>query len=374
MSLDRDEQVEGHPFDAIFNAVNRVPIHWQVTLSVPPEELREAGLEPACPTDPCTISLELAPVASGAQLRVLQFQMGNVDVAQDTSRDVGQTGFAQALRAFIAGTYFGESDRTVKPFALLDPYRRKAEENGPGGLVPQWVRDDLFDARQSLDRERRSRWSLFVQLMRELEPELGPGRFDTAFDRATGRANLVYDASETALSIDRLGEGVQRMVALLGSLVLVRAHLVGFAEPELGLAPTLQQRFLRAVDRLLAVPGGPQQIFFTTHSPIMGAHDSAFALELRDGVPLVECRPWEGAGPLPPLPDLAPSRMGGQASPADLDGLIGLVDQLAEMEPDQRVAAAPAGAAKAGGSAPRAGQAGAAPSNGAPSWKWQPKK
>ena len=89
------------------------------------------------------------------------------------------------------------------------------------------VRDELFDARQSLDRQRRARWTLFVRLLRELEPELGPGEFDTAFDRSTGRADLVYDTGTTTMSVDRLGTGVQRLVALLGSLVLVRATLVG---------------------------------------------------------------------------------------------------------------------------------------------------
>src|SRR5436190_1702193 len=75
------------------------------------------------------------------------------------------------------------------PFALLDLAAAAPEA---GGLVPQTLRDALFDARQSLKREERRRWSLFVQLARELEPELGSGAFDTAFDRATGRASLVY--------------------------------------------------------------------------------------------------------------------------------------------------------------------------------------
>ena len=68
-----------------------------------------------------------------------------------------------------------------------------------------------------------------------LETELGPGEFETAFDRSTGRANLVYSSSEKTLSLDRLGAGVQRLVALLGSLVLARATVVGVGEPELGL-------------------------------------------------------------------------------------------------------------------------------------------
>lgn len=337
VSLDQNEQIEGYPFAQIFNSREPGPIRWQVELALPEEELRASGVEPECATDPTTISLELTPVASGAQLRVTQFQMAAMDVARDGS---GPTIFAESLRAFIAGTFF-QSDRSSRPFALVDPYRAGNADCSANGLVPQHVRDALFDARQSVESDLRRRWALFQQLMRALEPELGAGEFDTAFDRATGRANLVYSSGDTTLAIDQLGAGVQRLVALVGSLVLARAPLVGLGEPELGLSPSAQQRLLRAVRSLLASPDGPSQLLFTTHSPVLGSTEGAFAMHAVDGVPAVEQRSLEGAG-IPGMDDLPPDGPASGAGPGDLDQLIGLVDQLAEMEPHQLVGAAPA--------------------------------
>jgi hypothetical protein len=376
VTMDANEQIEGHPFDDIFNVIDPVPIRWQARLLIPKEELQEAGIEPECPTDVCTISLELSPVAKGAQLRVTQFQMGGIDVGRETAPLGSQAAFAQTLRAYIAGTYFMQTERSVRSFVLLDPYRREPDQVTDGGLVPQRVRDDLFDARQSLERERRSRWTLFAHLMGELEPELGPGQFETAFDRSTGRANLVFESGESAMAIDRLGAGVQRMVAVLGSLVLVRAGLVGFAEPELGLTPSLQQRLHRAVQTILATPGGPSQLFYTTHSPVLAVGDHTFAMSIQEGAPTVEQRSWEGADVLPPLPDRAPPAAGTRADPEDLDALIGLVDQLSEMEPSELV---PAGTGAARPQSPPTRPANPpaatqAPPPGTPPWKWQPKR
>jgi hypothetical protein len=167
------------------------------------------------------------------------------------------------------------------------------------------------------------------------------------------------------------------MVALLGSLVLVRATAVGFGEPELGLTPSLQQRFMRALGNLLSAPGGPAQLFFTTHSPILSGGETAFGLTQREGVPVLEQRPGERGATLPPLSDTAPAAGGEGPSPADLDSLIGVVDQLAEIEPRALVAAAPASKASAAGAAasPRPAPATPAPEapSGAPPWKYQAK-
>jgi hypothetical protein len=372
VTLDKAEHVPGYPFSEIFTIGSPSPIRLQAEISLPEQELRDFNLEPEAPTDPCVITFELSPVSSGAQLRVTQFQFGKFDVAKDSS---GPIGFAESLRAFIAGTFFLQTEDTARPFALVDPFKGAGDEGNERGLVPQRLRDALFDARQSKDRERRSRWLLFTQLMRELEPELGPGEFDTAFDRATGCADLVYDSGEVAMSIDRLGAGVQRMTALIGSLVLVRATLVGISEPELGLTASAQQRLLRATSTLLSSPSGVMQLFFTTHSPVLAAGESAFALTAPEGTLALEQRPCEGGVLLPPLDD----RPGGSVTgPGDLDTLIGLVDQLAELEPNQLVGAASAPARAPRGKGAESATAGpdeaAGPPPGTPSWKWQPNK
>jgi len=59
------------------------------------------------------------------------------------------------------------------------------EDGIAAGLVPQRILDALFDARQSLRMASFVPVGLFQQAMRALEPELGRGEFDTAFDRST---------------------------------------------------------------------------------------------------------------------------------------------------------------------------------------------
>ena len=369
--MDAAEQIPGHPFSEIFTAGSPGTIRLQAEISLPEQELRDYNLEPEAPTDPIIITLELSPVASGAQLRVTQFQLGKLDVAKDGS---GPIGFAESLRAFIAGTFFLQTEDTTRPFALdrSVSWRRRAGScrrfNAPtaAGRAVRRAAIERQGAPRSLD--------LFTQLMRELEPELGPGEFDTAFERETGRADLVFDSGQVAMPIDRLGAGVQRMAALVGSLVLVRASLVGFSEPELGLTPTAQQRLVRAAETLIAAPGGAGQLFFTTHSPILGAGETSFWMSTIDGAPTSEQRPCDGAEALPPLPDRAAA---GGPVPGDLDSLIGLVDQLAELEPGALVGAgAPTRSTreKAPEIPPAAAPEAPAPPPGTPPWKWQPDK
>jgi hypothetical protein len=133
----------------------------------------------------------------------------------------------------------------------------------------------------------------------------------------------------------------------------------------------------RALHNLLSTSGGPAQIFYTTHSPILGAGEADFGMSWQDGLCVLEQRPCEGATSLPSLLESAPVADSHGPSPEDLDSLIGLVDQLAEIQPEELVAAAPAAKTPAAAAAPPPQSApatpAAAPSSGVPTWKWQPK-
>jgi hypothetical protein len=171
------------------------------------------------------------------------------------------------------------------------------------------------------------------------------------------------------MPVDRLGTGAQRLVALMGSLVLARATVIGLSEPELGLSPTAQGRFLAALNAMLSVPGGLSQVLLTTHSPVLGGIESAFILEAGESGRTIVQRPCDGAVTLPG--NLSLNGLTGGPAPGDLDQLIGLVDQLSEIEPEALVAAAPAGKAGAGRKAEASAAADAAP--GGPAWKYQSK-
>ncbi len=108
-------------------------------------------------------------------------------------------------------------------FALIGTNRRlMLEDRTPPGLhiVPQQLRDALFDAKESRDARMVRRWELFVEAMRQFEDILGQGVFHTAFDRPNNKADLVFDRGNVREPLDLLGSGVQQIVALLGQLIL----------------------------------------------------------------------------------------------------------------------------------------------------------
>jgi hypothetical protein len=237
---------------------------------------------------------------------------------------------------------------------------------------------------------------------------VGPGQFETAFDRQTGRADLVFDNGEVAYPIDWLGSGVQQMVALLGALALTRARYVAVEEPELHLAQSLQGRLPDLLAAVLESGCGPQQFFVCSQSRALDASGSSFVIERADQAPQLSQRAW-GEGPAADAPGVpaqtarpaaaqptrpapqtgaaqnrAPANAAQQAAKGsgaaaqaggDLDSLIGLVDQLSELEPEEIVPQAAEGGAAKGAPAPAGARSAPAAGGKAPdpAWKWQPK-
>jgi hypothetical protein len=180
-------------------------------------------------------------------------------------------------------------------FVLLGVNRRlRVEDTTPPGLhiVPQQLRDALFDAKESREVAVVRRWELFVEAMRQFESILGrSGRFETAFDRPNNQADLVFDSGDMREPVDLLGSGVQQIVALLGQLLLTPATLVGIEEPELNLRYTLQKQLLAAFKQIINSEYGPQQLFLTTHSNAFEARETFFAMEIKDGIPTLSEKP-----------------------------------------------------------------------------------
>jgi AAA domain, putative AbiEii toxin, Type IV TA system len=401
VGLENGEAIIGCSFTELFHLATPTPIRWRVELSIEAAELEELSIEPELPAESITIVAELTPgLAGAAQFRIEQFILAErdgsspVDIARlDPDKDVG-VAFGQTLRGVIAGTFAMDSSKRGSPFTRVD--LRSPGGEARGGLVPQPIRDALFDARQSLDREQRRRWSLFSELTRELAPELGPGEFETAFDRQTGRAELVFDNGEVACPIGWLGSGVQHLVALLASLALTRARYVALEEPELHLAQSLQSRMPRLLAAVLASGCGPQQFFVCSQSRALDDGDNSFVMELAEAAPQLVRRPWEegaaanagasapaarpaAAAPPRSAPQSGGARNGAPAASApqagsgsgaagDLDSLIGLVDQLSELDPQEIVPQATDAAPAKGAPAP-AGARGGAPAPGG----WQPR-
>jgi hypothetical protein len=165
----------------------------------------------------------------------------------------------------------------------------------------------------------------------ELSTELGDGAWDTVFDRRTGLSDVIWTYGDTSLCLSDMGSGVQRLAGLLAELSLANEPYVCFEEPEWRLSPDLQARFMRQARQIARAGIGPRQLFVTTHSPAMARGGKPFALELVGGSPTIAQRPWtEDAA----VGDSAGDAAANEEGP-DLDQLVGLVESLAELDPEE---------------------------------------
>lgn len=326
--LDKPDAALAELFASSFNRAEPQPVRFDVTWAVREADLTDAGLFPDHPCSRISTTLELRSMNRSVEMRVNKWALAEMDVAtMDKSRDPTVVGFAQQIRRLLSDARPFQYDQPVLPYALLGE---------AGGGFPQSLRDGLFDARNSADPLQRRRWNLFAAVAGTLQEELGQGSWETTFERATGAADLVYMRGDEVLSLADMGAGVQRLAALLAELSLAQALYVCFEEPEWRLSPDLQARFVQLARRVIRERLGPRQLFLTTHSPILAALGTPFALERGEDGPVVEQKPWElAAGMAAPDPSADPD--------ASLDALIGTVEELAEMDVTQ-VIGAPAGA------------------------------
>lgn len=273
----------GYSVSDIFNFAEPLPIGLTGHFSVPSVRLREAGLELSLPSDKISIALTLKRTPDAVEYWVNQF-------GPDESMDWRSLNFASKLVEFLARSSVPQTGRVSDRFVLLKLHRRISgvDISTPTlQVVPQSLRDALFDIRQSKAAAEARRWDLFSQAMTRFAPILGPGQFDTAFDRESGQADLVFDSGDMRAPVDVEGSGVQQLVALLGQLLITPATLAGIEEPELNLRYTLQKQLLAAFEDIVSSEYGPEQLFLSSHSPAFEAEGHFFAMELEDGVPVL---------------------------------------------------------------------------------------
>jgi hypothetical protein len=314
-----------------------LPIVFAVEWSLPEHDLRLAGLQPDYPCSRITTVLEVESMNRTTEVRIRKWLLENQDVAGlDRAKEPALLGFAQQLRRLLAD---------AEPFRREQPVLPVVTLGASGELFPQALRDALFDARVSRDPEQRKRWALFAELAATMQAELGPGAWETTFERAAGQADLVYLRGEETVTLESLGAGVRRLTALLAELALTNAGWVLLEEPEWRLSPALQKRLVTLARRVVAAGSGPKQLFLTTHSPTLAALGAPFAVEPGELSPVVSRKPWALSPDTDGIDDGAPAPVEGEG----LGQLIGLVDSLAELEPEQLLAAA--GAARGSGRA-----------------------
>jgi hypothetical protein len=326
-TLDQPDDELRELLSVSFSRTAPQPIVLDVEWTLAGEDLEEAGLLPDFPYKRVKTVLELDPAGRSLEIRVRKWLMEQTDVAPlDRDKDPALVGFAQQIRRLLSDARPFQFDQPVLPAVRLG---QSAE------LFPQSLRDALFDARQSLAPEARKRWALFCELAATMRAELGAGSWETVFERSTGRADLVYVRGEESVRLEWMGAGVQRLTALVAELALAPERWIMMEEPEWRLSPSLQKRLATLARRVVRAGLGPRQFFITTHSPTLASLGTAFAVELAEGAPVAEQKGWELSPDSSAIQDGtdAPGSEGGE----DLGHLIGLVDSLAELDPDDIV-------------------------------------
>jgi len=322
-----------------FNRKQPDPIKFTVDWSISKELLDHYGLFGELSCSAISTVIQLTQNGRALELRVQKWQMGDRDVAAlDRGKDAVQVGFAQQIRRLLSDATPFKQERPILPCVRL------GQSYEP---FSQALRNSLFDARQSRDPLQRRRWTVFAKVAGELASELGEGAWDTVFDRHTGNADVIWSHGDVSLCLNEMGAGVQRLAGLLAELSLAKEPYVCFEEPEWRLSPELQTRFIRQARQIARAGIGPRQLFVTTHSPSMARGGKPFALEIIDGSPAIEQRPWtDGAAVGDSAGDAAANGLG-----PDLDQLVGLVESLAELEPDELLEETPPKVAAAASSA-----------------------
>ena len=181
------------------------------------------------------------------------------------------------------------------PLVLIGVDRRisESEIETVRNIVPQTLLLKLYDMRDSLDTSIY-KWELFVRTLQRFNDVLGEGEFVALFNRHTNRANLAFqpkNGKSGRIPIEILGSGIQQVVALVARLLVSNATFIAIEEPELNLRYTLQLRLREIFQEIVADPFGPQQIFFSSHSPAFEFGQHFYAMRMGHEGPIVEPRP-----------------------------------------------------------------------------------
>lgn len=302
------------------------PITFRAEWAVSAGDLESAGLSSEFDCSRVMTAFELGCVPRMPDLKVLSFFLGKTDVSgydhADKTNEGAMARQARQVRRMLADARPFQQDQAILPFRFL---------GGDPDPFPQSLRDRLFDARQSVDPVQRRRWELFQELAGEVKAELGPGSWETTFDRSTNQAGLVYLQASGPLHLRQMPAGLLRLVSLTAEVCLSEERYLALEEPEWRLSPDLQARFRNIARRVVRERVGARQVLISTHSPYLTAGTQAFNLSRSDDKVVAEAKPWEDLG-------LAAGAVDEGEDAEPLGDLIGLVESLAEIEPEKLLA------------------------------------
>lgn len=270
------------------------PIEVQLSLTFTDEELKSQGT----PTDSNRRELELWVAAywhaSGATWRITRFCFaGGEDAAAPFPPHRGEV--AERLRREAVDFV---RDVLRQQFVLTHVHRQNSEKpEAPGrGLLTDQLALDLYDAKESNDPRKYLRWEAFANVCAEFGDVLANATPVVTYDRKAGRATLYLQSDAGRLPSHLLGTGVQQVLAIIARMLVSSADVVAVEEPETSVSLGLQGRVRDTILRLTQLPGGPTQVFLTSHSAWFSGTEYFLAVVAGEAGPTVGWRAASDAG------------------------------------------------------------------------------
>jgi hypothetical protein len=158
--------------------------------------------------------------------------------------------------------------------AFLALPRLRSAYGGPHGreVVPAWALEALIDSHDARDTKKHQLWQRFNDIVvAGLRDVIGEGPVVPRFDPRTERVLLEHHTASGPIVCERLGGGVQRIIAMAGALLASSAHIVAIEEPEADLHHGMQLRLRDMFRRIVTDELGPKQLLLVSHSPVFVA-------------------------------------------------------------------------------------------------------
>ncbi len=249
---DADFEKAGLVRSELFNLYQpRMPIVLSAEISLDDAEVERARLDKEM-QQTGEIEIELQWQGTHVDFRISRFLIAGGKDARN--RDLWS--WALGLAKELSRTYLIQ-ESPQRRFAYIPALRPIDDE----------LALELYDAKESTEAEHVQRWERFVEAMKSFSDILGEGSFVAIYERKEGRANLAFHTEGPRILLNLMGSAVQQVVNLIGHLLMTNASIVAIEEPELNLKYDLQERLHEALVGIVGSPGGPSQLFLTSHSP-----------------------------------------------------------------------------------------------------------
>jgi hypothetical protein len=175
--------------------------------------------------------------------------------------------------------------------AFLSMPSLRSAYGGPTGrdVVSQALLTTLLDAHDARDAREHKLWQRFSDVVvAGLRDSMGEGQLVPKYDPRSERVTLELHSPSGAIPVERLGGGVQRVIAMAGSLLASKAQIVAIEEPEADLHHSLQLRLRDIFKRIIADELGPKQLLLVSHSPVFVATSHGYAVRNSPQGPRIE--------------------------------------------------------------------------------------